>query len=110
MLLIVIVLVIVAMLIITMFIHLEHKLKAIKAIVLILILLIIGSSVYTWVKNDTNDLSSPKGIVNSIYMYVGWLGSTGAAIVDSTKDSFTIVGNAINGNSTTNNNNFDGRK
>jgi len=110
MLLIIIALVIVAMLIITMFIHLEHKLKVIKAIALLLILLIIGSSVYTWVKNDTNDLSSPKGVANSIYMYVGWLGSTGAAIVDSAKDSFTIVGNAINGNGTAKNNPFDGRK
>jgi hypothetical protein len=102
-------LVLVAMFVITMFIHLEHKLKAIKAIALILIILVIGSSVYTWVKNDTNDLNSPKGVANSIYMYAGWMGDIGIKLVSTIGDSFNAVGNVIKGNQTRQDT-FDGRR
>ena len=97
------------MFIITMFIHFEHKLKAVKAVALILILLIIGSSVYTWIRNDTNDLNSPKGVVNSIYMYTGWMGEIGIKLVSTLTESFNAVGNVVKGNETRQNPS-DGRR
>jgi predicted tellurium resistance membrane protein TerC len=100
MLLVIIASIIVLTLLITMFTHLKRKLKSVKAIALIIVLLIISSSIYIWVKKDTNDLSSPQGVINSIYMYVGWLGSNGAVILDYTKESFTIIGNVIKGEQT----------
>jgi hypothetical protein len=108
MMLIIIAVVLIVMFVITMFIHLEHKLKAVKAIVLILIVLLIGSSLYTWVKSDTNDLSSPKGVANSIYMYAGWMGDIGMKLFSTLGDSFNSVGNVIRGNETRQNQ-FDGR-
>lgn len=107
--LIIIAVVLIVMFIITMFIHLEHKLKAVKAVVLILVILLIGSSLYTWIKSDTNDLSSPRGVANSIYMYAGWMGDIGVKLFSTLGDSFKSVGNVINGNQTRSNPS-DGRK
>ena len=112
MLLIIIALVLIAIFILTTMIHLEHKFKAIKAVVLVLILLIIGGSLYTWIKSDTNDLSSPRGIVNSIYAYMGWMGDISIKVFSTFSDGFKTVGNVIQGNETQQLSNklFDGRK
>lgn len=93
---------------VTSFIKLEHDFKAIKAIVLIVILLLIGGSIYAWTKSDKNDLSSPKGIVNSVYLYCVWVGDTSMKLFATLSDSFRTVGNAIKGNETRSSS--DGRK
>jgi glucan phosphoethanolaminetransferase (alkaline phosphatase superfamily) len=93
---------------ITSFIKLEHDFKAIKAIILIVVLLLIAGSVYGWIKSDNSDMSSPKGVVGSVYSYFVWLGDAGLKIFDATKSSISTVGNTINSNVTKSSG--DGRK
>lgn len=95
---------------ITSFIKLEHDFKAIKATILVIVLLLIAGSVYGWIKSDNTDINSPKGMVGSVYSYFVWLGNAGLQIFDATKTSISTVGNTINSNVTKTSGSGDGRK
>lgn len=45
--------------------------------------------------SGTVDLTSPRGIINAVYLYVGWLGETTSELFDIGKESFSLAGNAI---------------
>lgn len=94
---------------VTSFIKLEHDFKAIKAIIIVVLLILIAGSVYGWINSDKTDLNSPKGIVGSIYSYFIWLGDAGIQIFDVTKSGIKTVGNVVNTNSTKSSTG-DGRK
>jgi len=95
---------------ITSFIKLEHDFKAIKATILVIVLLLIAGSVYGWIKADNTDLNSPSGIIGAVYSYFIWIGDAGLKIFDITKSSVGTVGNAINSNVTKSSGSNDGRK
>ena len=105
----IIALVLIVMLILTFFIGLEHKFKVVKVVIILAILLLIGTSLYTWIKTDTNDLSSPKGVANSIYAYAGWMGDISMNLFSTITEGISSVGNVIKGNETIKNP-LDGRK
>lgn len=85
---------------VTSFIKLEHDFKAIKAIVIVLLLILIAGSVYGWINSEKTDLKSPKGIIGSIYSYFVWLGNAGVEVFDVTKSGINTVGNVISANNT----------
>jgi hypothetical protein len=90
----------VLMFIVTSFIKLEHDFKAIKATVIIVIILIIGGSVIGWYKYSAVDLSSPKAVINSVYVYFSWVGQAGLSLFDFSKGAVSTVGNTIKSNQT----------
>jgi len=104
--------VLVLIFLVTSFIKLEHDFKAIKAIVLLLLIFVIAGSVYGWIRSEDANFDSPKGIVGSVYSYFVWLGDAGIKVWDVTKSSAVTVGNVINSNnySVTSKSAGDGRK
>jgi exosortase/archaeosortase len=80
--------------------QLEHHTRKYKVIAIILIGFLIYFSIIALVNSNTMDLSSPKGIVNAVYFYFGWIGQTSAKLWDIGVDTTSLVGNAIKINST----------
>jgi len=82
------------------YLKLEHHGQKIK----IAILLIIGAVIYFSIIGHFNtqelDITSPRGIVNSVYLYFGWIGNTASSLWDIGVDTTHIVGNAIKINNT----------
>lgn len=90
------ILVLVTFIVIAFFvIHLEHMGKRIKVLIIIALLLGLYFSVSNMVKSGSVDFSSPKGIVNSIYTYFGYLAGIGKSVWDVGSNAVTGVGNAI---------------
>jgi hypothetical protein len=92
--------VLVLIFLVTSFIKLEHDFKAIKAIILVLLIIVIAGSVYGWIKSDNSDTSSTGGIVGSVYSYFIWLGDAGMQVWDVTRSGISTVGNVIMSNNT----------
>ena len=92
-----------------LFIKFEHILKRWKIIVLVIVLVFLFFSVRAIAQNNQIDLKSPSSIINTAYVYFGWLGEKGIQIFDVGKTTFNAVGNVIKGN-TTISETFDGRR
>ena len=82
------------------YLKLEHHGQKIK----IAVILIIGAVLYFSIIGHFNtqeiDITSPRGIVNSVYLYFGWIGSTASSLWDIGADTTHMVGNAIKINNT----------
>ncbi len=87
----------------------EHHFHRARLIVTVLIFAVLFLSIISWFNSSKVDFGSPSGVVNSVYSYFGWIGSTGIKLFDAGRDSFSTIGNAIKGNSTKQEYN-DGRK
>ncbi len=72
--------------------HHAHKIK-------IVILVVIGALIYFSMigifSSEKVDLTSPRGIVNSVYIYFGWMGQTASSLWDIGSDTVNLVGNAV---------------
>ncbi len=77
------------------FLKIDHHTRVLKIFVLLGILLLIAFSMYNLFKVKEIDLSSPKDVVNTVYLYFGWLGNTLTQLWDVGKDTITTVGNVI---------------
>ncbi len=82
------------------FLKLEHHGRKIKIAIVIFIFLFLYFSMMALFSSDQVSLKSPRGIVNSIYIYLGWIGQTSTAIWDIGKDTVDLVGNTIKLNRT----------
>ena len=82
------------------FLKMEHHTRKLKVAIIAILGFIIYFSLMGLLNSDDVDISSPRGIVNTIYSYFGWVGETGARLVDIGKDTVTLVGNAVKMNST----------
>ena len=80
------------------FVRAKHELHTTKAIVLIVILLIVAGSIFMWWQSNQANMTSPTGVINSVYSYVTWLGNLGIQLFDVAMSGVTTVGNAIKGN------------
>jgi len=78
----------------------EHHTKTIKIIAIILIGLVIYFSIVGVFNSDKVDITSPKGIVNAVYFYIGWIGQAAVDVWDIGVDGVKTVGNAIKLNKT----------
>lgn len=56
------------------YIKLEHHFHLIKMGFIALIVILLGISIYSTFTSDKVDISTPGGIMEGIYLYVGWLG------------------------------------
>ncbi len=82
------------------FLKFDHHARKIKLIVLILIAFLLYISISGVFSTKDVDLGSPRGVVNAVYVYFGWLGQTIGNLWDIGVNTARTVGNAIKINST----------
>jgi hypothetical protein len=73
----------------------EHHTKKIKIGLVILVALVIYFSMVGMLSSEKLDLTSPRGVVNAVYVYFGWIGQTAGNLWDIGVDTTHLVGNAI---------------
>lgn len=64
------------------FLKMEHHTRKIKIIAIALIALLFYVSATGMFNSNNVDITSPRGIVSGIYLYVGWLGESASSIWD----------------------------
>ena len=83
-----------------LFLRMEHMDRKIKVVIFVVLGVLIYFSVVNLFNSATVDLTSPKGIIGAVYLYVGWIGRTLANLFDVGKETVQMVGNAISFNVT----------
>lgn len=78
----------------------EHHTRKIKIAAIIAIAALIYFSITGALGPKEVDMTSPRGIINSVYLYIGWIGSTATNLWDVGVETTHMVGNAIKINST----------
>lgn len=77
------------------FLKMEHHTRKIKIIIIILIGGLIYFSMMGVFTSEQIDITSPRGIVNAVYVYFGWIGQTTSSLWDIGTGTAHLVGNAI---------------
>ena len=78
-----------------MLFRVEHMGRKVKIVSFIIIGLLLYFSIMSLFSSQEVDLKSPRGIVQAVYVYFGWLGQTAGNLWDVGKGTVTAVGNAI---------------
>jgi hypothetical protein len=78
-----------------LFFKFEHHFRLFRIALLGFIVVLIYLSMSSVLSSGEVNLDSPRGIVNAVYLYVGWLGETTAELFDIGKDSVALAGNAV---------------
>jgi low affinity Fe/Cu permease len=91
---------IVLVLIILVFLKFEHYNKTWHMIILLAILAILYVSMSTMIQTGKMDFSSPSTTINSLAVYMSWLGETGLKLFTLGKDTIVTAGNVIKNNQT----------
>jgi len=78
-----------------MFFKMEHHTRKVKILLVIVVGLVLYFSIAGVFSSDKVDLASPRGIVNAVYVYFGWMGETAGNLWDIGVDTTSLVGNAI---------------
>jgi len=73
----------------------EHHTRKYKAVAIVIIGFLIYFSVVGLFSSDKVELDSPRGVVNAVYFYFGWIGETSVKLWDIGTDTVNMVGNAI---------------
>ena len=73
----------------------EHHSRKVKVLIIVLIGFTLYFSIAGMLTSERVDLTSPRGIVNAVYVYFGWIGQTTANLWDIGTDTVALVGNAI---------------
>jgi disulfide bond formation protein DsbB len=77
------------------FLRMEHHTRKLKLIVLALLVFFLYLSLMSVMKSDQVDINSPKGVMNAVYVYFGWLGRTIGNLFEIGVDTARMVGNAV---------------
>lgn len=102
--------IVVAMIIAGLF-HAEHFINRMKVFFFVLVALLVLFSIIGFFTSKNADLTSPRGVMGSIYAYFGWIGDKGTQIFSISKGTVSTIGNIILSNETSVKSNIkDGRK
>jgi len=82
------------------YLQIEHHTRKIKIAATLAIIALIYFSITGVFSSDQVDMTSPTGIINAAYIYVGWLGSIATNLWDVGVETTHMVGNAIKVNTT----------
>ena len=82
------------------FLQMEHHTRKLKALVFAILGLALYFSLIGLLNSTEVSINSPKGIINAVYTYFGWIGETGAKLWDIGKDTTSLVGHAVKVNVT----------
>jgi len=77
------------------YLKMEHHARKVKVIVVVVIVALLYFSMIGIFSSNKLDLTSPKGIINGVYVYFGWIGQTASSLWDIGTDTVLTVGNAI---------------
>ncbi|MEK0341929.1 MAG: hypothetical protein QQN40_07515, partial [Nitrosopumilus sp.] len=77
------------------YVKMEHHTRRAKIVVLVIIVALLYFSMIGIFNSEKVDLTSPRGIVNGMYVYFGWMGQTVSGLWDIGADTVRTVGNAI---------------
>lgn len=77
------------------FLKMEHHTRKLKILLIVGVVLLIYVSVMNIFSSDRVDLTSPRGIIKGVYLYVGWIGTTISNLWDVGKDTVGMVGEAV---------------
>lgn len=79
----------------------EHHSKKLKLLIVLVIAVLLVLSLFTVLSNNNTDLTSPRGIVQAGYYYVGWVGQTISGLWDIGVDTTGRVIETIDVNNST---------
>ena len=79
---------------------LEHQGKRIKLFLIIVVVLIVATSIFSFSRSGSADMNTPRGIIQTGFAYVGWIGNAVANLWDAKGEIGDIVGDAISTNKT----------
>ena len=77
------------------FLKMEHHSRKFKIILIVIIGALIYFSMMNIFTSERVSLTSPRGVVNAVYVYFGWIGQTASNLWDVGADTVGMVGNAI---------------
>jgi hypothetical protein len=77
------------------FLKLEHHSRKFKIVIIVLVVALIYFSMMSIFTSERVDLTSPRGVVNAVYIYFGWIGQTASNLWDIGADTVSLVGNAV---------------
>jgi|TARA_B100002003_G_C13863976_1_gene422793 hypothetical protein len=80
--------------------QMEHHARKVKIIIVTLIGLLLYFSILGIFSSEDTDFTSPKSIINGVYLYMGWMGETASSLWNIGGDTVSLVGNAIKVNET----------
>ena len=78
-----------------LFLKAEHFGKKLKLVIVLIILVGIYFSASHVLSSSNVELKSPKGIMNGLTIYTGWIGETAIKIFDIGTQSAKSVGNVV---------------
>jgi len=77
------------------YLKMEHHSRKVKIVVMVLIGAMIYFSMINIFTSEQVELTSPRGVVNAVYIYFGWIGQTTSKLWDIGVDTASLVGNAV---------------
>ena len=77
------------------YLKMEHHGRKVKVVVIAIIGLVIYFSMVGIFTSEQVSLDSPRGVVNAVYVYFGWIGQTATSLWDIGANTVSLVGNAI---------------
>jgi len=77
------------------YLKMEHNTRKAKVIIIIILGALIYFSMMGIFSSEKVDMTSPRGMVNGMYIYFGWIGQTMSNLWDIGVDTVRTVGNAI---------------
>ena len=80
--------------------RIEHLSKKVKLVIIVLLGLLIYVTAFGVISSSGINVATPRGIVNALYTYMGWIGKTATNLWDTRHDVGSIVGNAVKMNMT----------
>lgn len=75
--------------------QIEHHTRKYKIAIVIILIAVIYFSIMSVFSSEEVDLTSPRGMINAVYVYFGWIGTTTSSLWDIGTDTVSMVGNAI---------------
>ncbi|MBU3924158.1 MAG: hypothetical protein KJ592_04525 [Nanoarchaeota archaeon] len=82
------------------YIKMEHHSRKIAIVLMVIIGALIYFSFVGLFTSKQVDLTSPRGVINAVYIYFGWIGQTATNLWDIGVETTHTVGNAIKINNT----------
>lgn len=92
-----------------LYLKVDHQGRKIKMILLIFLVAVLLLSLTVVLSSSNIDLKSPRGIIQAVYFYVGWVGKTTANLWNIGTDFTGKVIDAVKMNSTDVNENYPPR-
>ncbi len=82
------------------YLKMEHHAHKVKIVIILVVGFIIYFSIVNHFNSDQVDITSPKGVINGVYLYVGWIGQSASSLWNIGTDTASLVGNAVKINNT----------